>query len=326
MQASATAARTVRLPLFAAKIALSAALIAYAVGKIEVGEASRQIRSVAAIAILAAEGLLFVQSSVAAFRLRQVLGMLGVRCRFVQALDVIFIGAFFSQTFASFVGGDAMRIWRLARSNISLSLATKAIALDRTAGLAGSLGLALLTLPFLLEVVREPVMRNGLVSAIVGVITAFVLVVLMKYIPAPLRDVKPIQWVSDFADITLSVTRSTKRLASLLALSLIIQLLNVVVIYVLARGLSIGITFWHTLLLVPPVLFLSMLPVSVAGWGVREGAMIAALGLVGVRPAASVAVSLCFGLSLIAISLPGAVLWLRHRGGVSRREHGEANR
>lgn len=310
MQGSAPAARTVGYLLLAAKVALSAALIVYVFGKIDVAEARLQIRRIPPLTVLATAGLLFLQSSVAAFRLRQVLKVLGARCRFSQALDVVFIGAFFSQTLISFVGGDAMRIWRLARSNVSIGLATKGVALDRTAGLAGSLGLVLLTLPFLLEVVREPRMRGGLVVALVGCITGLVFVVSLNYVPARLRESKLIQGVCDFAELTLSVVRSAKRLASLLALSLIIQLFNVIAIYVLARGLSIRITFWHSLLLVPPVLLLSMLPVSVAGWGVREGAMVVALGLVGVSPAPSVALSLCFGLSLIVISLPGAFLWL----------------
>jgi hypothetical protein len=68
-----------------------------------------------------------------------------------------------------------------------------------------------------------------------------------------------------------------------------VQLLNVLALFALARGLSIGLTLWHSLLLIPPVLFLSMLPISVAGWGVREGAMIVALALVGVPASSSVA-------------------------------------
>jgi hypothetical protein len=130
----------------------------------------------------------------------------------------------------------------------------------------------------------------------------------------PLRRTKPFLWASDFAEVTLSVVRSASHLSSLLGLSLIIQALNVVILYALALGLSIDVTLWQCLLLTPPVLFLSMLPVSVSGWGVREGAMIVALGLVGVSSARSVALSVSFGLSLIAISLPGALLWLLRRG------------
>jgi uncharacterized membrane protein YbhN (UPF0104 family) len=70
----------------------------------------------------------------------------------------------------------------------------------------------------------------------------------------------------------------------------------------------------HFLVLVPPVLFLSMMPVSFAGWGVREGAMVAALSAVGVPAHQSLAMSIAYGLVNVVASLPGGVLWL-----VSRR-------
>jgi uncharacterized membrane protein YbhN (UPF0104 family) len=295
------------------KIVLSAALVVYAFGKIDLAEGWRQTRSISYYAVLATAALLSVQVSIAALRLRQVLRILGASCGFAQALDVVFIGAFFSQTLISFVGGDAMRVWRIVRSNVSIGLATKGVVLDRAAGLAGTLALALLTFPFLLEVVDDPAMRTGLLIALTGEIAAFVLVVSMMHLPAKLQHIRVLRRLSDFTTVTVSVVRSPKRLASLLALSLIIQLSNVMTVYVLALGFSVNVTFWHCLLLIPPVLFLSMLPVSVAGWGVREGAMIVAMGLVGVSPAQSVALSVCFGLCLMAISLPGAFLWLLNR-------------
>jgi hypothetical protein len=55
---------------------------------------------------------------------------------------------------------------------------------------------------------------------------------------------------------------------------------------------------------------MSMLPVSVAGWGVRELAMVSAFGYAGVPNADALLMSLCFGLLILTISLPGGLLWL----------------
>ena len=103
----------------------------------------------------------------------------------------------------------------------------------------------------------------------------------------------------------------------LLGLSLAIHFLNVVILYIIAQSLSIEITFLNSLLLFPPVLFMSMLPISVAGWGVREGAMVLALNMVGVPTHQSLALSICFGLCVLAISLPGGALWFLSRHGTS---------
>jgi uncharacterized membrane protein YbhN (UPF0104 family) len=327
LQSREPAARTQQWLVLVAKVAVSAALIAYASGKIDIVQASRQLRNIPGWAVAAVAGLLFVQLCVAALRLQQVLFALDARCRFLKTLDVAFIGAFFSQTLISFLGGDAMRIWRITRSNVSLGVATKGVALDRAAGLAGALVLVMLTLPFLFDVLQEPAMRRGLLVAVSGCVAGLALLLAVGHTPAALRQIKLFQWVSELAQAAVSIVRSAKRLALLLTLSMLVHLLNVVVLFVLAVGLSVDITLWHSLLLIPPVLLLSMLPISVAGWGVREGAMIVALGQIGVRSDQSVAVSVGFGLSLIAISLPGAILWLmQRRQGTDRRAGAGAGR
>ena len=66
----------------------------------------------------------------------------------------------------------------------------------------------------------------------------------------------------------------------------------------------------------PTVFLLSMLPVTVAGWGVREALLITALNLFGIAAPAAVALGLGFGICMLVIGIPGALLWLtaRRRG------------
>ena len=49
-------------------------------------------------------------------------------------------------------------------------------------------------------------------------------------------------------------------------------------------------------------------PISVAGWGVREGALVFLFGLYGIRSDAAFAVSVLYGLSLSLMSVPGLFL------------------
>ena len=62
-------------------------------------------------------------------------------------------------------------------------------------------------------------------------------------------------------------------------------------------------------LLVPPVILITVVPVSIAGWGVREGAMVVAFGFLNVPANAAFAVSVLFGLTLAVASLPGSLFW-----------------
>jgi len=64
------------------------------------------------------------------------------------------------------------------------------------------------------------------------------------------------------------------------------------------------------MVLMPPVMLVTTLPISIAGWGVREGAMVAAFAMVGVQADDALALSFLFGVTSIIFALPGGVLWL----------------
>jgi len=94
-----------------------------------------------------------------------------------------------------------------------------------------------------------------------------------------------------------------------LGLSIANQVLMVSVMFALAQGLSIDFEVSALLVLIPPVILASLLPISFAGWGIREGAMIAMLGTVDVAPENALALSVAFGFLILILSLPGALVW-----------------
>jgi len=78
----------------------------------------------------------------------------------------------------------------------------------------------------------------------------------------------------------------------------------------LARGLGLPLGFADSLALVPAIMLITFFPLSVAGWGVREGAAIVLLGTAGIATDGALAVSVLFGLGLLIAGLPGLVIWL----------------
>ena len=71
--------------------------------------------------------------------------------------------------------------------------------------------------------------------------------------------------------------------------------------------------------LVPLILFTMLIPVSISGWGLREGAAAALLPIAGVPASSGLAASVAFGLVFIAAVLPGLVVWLWPARGTTRR-------
>jgi hypothetical protein len=80
----------------------------------------------------------------------------------------------------------------------------------------------------------------------------------------------------------------------------------------LSQSQALGVPFLDFAMLMPPVMLLVALPVSAGGWGVREGAMVAALALVGVGREPALLLSIELGLLWTLVALPGGAIWL-HR-------------
>src|SRR5204863_2094326 len=93
--------------------------------------------------------------------------------------------------------------------------------------------------------------------------------------------------------------------AAIFALAVVVQILNVAVIYMCAAGMRIDLDFGAALVVIPAVMLVSMAPISFAGWGVREGAMIFGLGLLGIAATDALAVSVAFGILQLLLGLPG---------------------
>jgi hypothetical protein len=77
--------------------------------------------------------------------------------------------------------------------------------------------------------------------------------------------------------------------------------------------MSLSLSPAAAVFLFPPVLLLSMIPISLAGWGVREGAMVVVFSLAGLQAEASLSLSVLFGACMFVSGLPGGFMWLLMR-------------
>jgi len=64
---------------------------------------------------------------------------------------------------------------------------------------------------------------------------------------------------------------------------------------------------------VPPVLLVTTLPISIAGWGVREAAMVVAFGLIGVPEDGALVLGFMIGVIGVVVGVPGGILWALSR-------------
>ena len=107
--------------------------------------------------------------------------------------------------------------------------------------------------------------------------------------------------------------RSFRTVGPAVLMSMAVHLALIVAFVQIAKGLNLRFDLMQGLALLPPVFFAMLLPISVNGWGVREGASIVFLGFAGLSAEDSVIASVLFGLNGVGIGLLGGVVWLLTR-------------
>jgi uncharacterized protein (TIRG00374 family) len=76
--------------------------------------------------------------------------------------------------------------------------------------------------------------------------------------------------------------------------------------YCAGRAIGISMSLVEVVALVPAILFSMTIPITIAGWGIREASAAAIWGLANLAPADGVAVSVTYGIIVFLSALPGA--------------------
>ena len=272
-------------------------------------------------AVTAIVTLIFLASQVsiiAGLRLKLILDAVGQRCPLPTTVQVALSGFFFEQVAFGFVGGDAMRLWLLHRTDVPLRSAVEAIVIDRFFGLAGLMLLAGVGLPGLVALLTGfhwlSVVGAGLVAVAIGAVLAFLLLPrIARWLPPTV--VAEIKSLIRAARDNPGVRNNLLTAFSLAAAT---HCMNIIVFLLLGRDLGISLTLWQWFLIVPPALLISMLPISAGGWGLREASFVVGLAGFGIRPEEAILPPIIFGLGVLAVTLPGGVIWLINRKRAAR--------
>lgn len=311
-----------RLLLIAAKLAVTGVLVWYLLGEVDLRKSGQHLAGFdvgwGALALLVV-ALLFL---VAALRWHIYARALNISLGIGVAFRLYLIGQFFGQILPAGVGGDAVRVWLLARRGVAVGPSVSSVVLERLTGLLGILILIAVLLPLTFTYVDESWERLAIVLLLAIAAAGISAIVGLSFVPRLITKWRQVAMISKLADVASEARRAglmPKPALSVLALSLFMHLLAVLTVYILAQGLDMEITPLACLALVPVVLLLSTLPISVAGWGVRENVMVAALAFAGAESSEALALSILFGLALLALSLVGAVVWLIQGRADSRR-------
>lgn len=261
--------------------------------------------------LVAAAILLSVQTVLSAQRWRITAAQLGLEIPAFLALKEYYLAQVVNQSLPGGVLGDAGRAVR-SRAQAGLAVAAQAVVFERVAGQLGLLAVLLIGTGLGLLMPAALAWPDWLAQAVV-------VVVALAAVGAGIAALMPA--TGRFAQRFILAVWAPRVRVRQITLSLTTALCNVAAFACCAMALGVAMPAVAVAALVPLILFAMVLPLSVAGWGLREGAAALLFPVMGATAEAGLATSIAFGLVFLITTLPGLLVPLL----AASRPKGEIN-
>ena len=227
-----------------------------------------------------------------------------------ETLKLFYVSVFVNSYVWGGIGGDLLRAWLSYRGNISGKTAVTSVVLDRVAALVAVASLVLLTAPIFLSRVGVSLpMLVPIFLSMVGLV-GLLLAAQFERLPDGWLRFRPLRLLHDLGGSVRVVFLRPASVLPLLGVAILSQTALGIAAYTMAVSLNLNISLLDCVVLMQPVALVANLPISVGGWGVRETAMIALFGLIGLPASATLVWSIQLGLLSLVVALPGGLLWL----------------
>lgn len=216
----------------------------------------------------------------------------GIHLRFPRALKLVFTGLFVSNFLPSMVGGDVVRITGIIQESENRVAGAASVIVDRVVGVVGML----FALPFSAPLIHLLFSKGLFFGSILGSTTP--------------------KWIDPFRESirkTLTALKIWLRQPGALLLALIASWLgvisNAIAVLLLAKQMGIPVSLLDVIGATTLIYFITMVPVSINGYGLRELAILSFYTHFGATNEQATALALVTRFLYMIVSLPGA-LWV----------------
>lgn len=305
---------------FAAKLAVSGGLLWFISANFDIGTSAARLRQLDIGYLLAALGVFIALLANNTLRWRTVMRAIDAVLPLWQSFQILYVGVFFNQTLPSSVGGDAVRMILARKHGLTLQGAVNGVMLERVVNVFGLIVLVVATQPFLLARIGDNPAKFVFPALAAVAVAGIVFLMLLDRIPDRYRRWALVRGAANLAGDTKRLFLAPARAVAAVGFGILGMILLSMIVYFMALALGISVSLIDCVVLVPPVMLIASVPISIAGWGLRESAMVAAFGFIGVVEGDAFVLSLLFGLGNVIASLPGGLIWLL---GDYRREAAE---
>jgi len=313
---------------FFVKLIISLCLIAWIIGKINIDETLRILYSVKIPYLILGFIWLLLDRFLMSYRWNILLTAKNIYIPFLQIVRIYFVGTFSGNFLPSSIAPDAVRAYLASKYSSNTSDIVSSVFIDRILGLISLAVIALFSILFIF-LDRGEIQQKALWVVLATLFLVVIFIFSEKALSIiPLDKFKNFlsRWRGGgayqiFEKFYISCNgykKNIKDVLLVLFLSFIVQGLSILAIYVLAQSVNIDISLLNLFVFVPLMNILIMVPVSIGGIGVQEGAFIYYFSQIGISTQAALSVALLFRAVTVAGSLPGGVFYVAEGIGNAR--------
>jgi uncharacterized protein (TIRG00374 family) len=309
------------------RIAVSAALIAFLLLRMDVGRTADVLSSVNAAYFVLALVTFAVSLLLGSVQWRRLLAVQDISISLAKAVSFYYVGAFFNVILPSNIGGDVVRVYDVYKESGKSDEAIAATVTDRMLGLV-ALGLLAMPAGVYIASSRGTLgLRAGFGTTSILMVLTFVVLLILTFLVLMNRGLarraarllRPI-FVGGTRERARSIYESFHLyrsnlgdLIGALGIALVVQVLRVLVHYEVSLALGLEIPPIYFFLFIPVIAIFIALPISIGGLGIREGlGVILFCGAVaGLAEEQAFSMELLAGIVGVLVSLSGGVIYLR---------------
>lgn len=222
---------------------------------------------------------------------------------FKELFQLYMIGTFFNLFMPGTVGGDVVKAYYLYKEDKKKTNPLVSVFMERYMGLCALITIAFFGFLFGYDYIKESVIAKLFYLICLLFILGTFFVVFFPYEKFYHKLERAREAIKRYI-FNISIFTKTY------FLSLIVQGIGVLVVYFLGTGLAIPLEFKFYLIFIPIITVVSMVPISLSGFGIREYGFLFLFGNFGISKEKAVGLSLMWFLTMLITGFIGMFFYL----------------
>lgn len=299
------------------KIAVSFILLMFLFKKADISNAWEIMRSMNPWIFISVLFLHMFSQLVSTYRWYLFLPSAGINIPFLRLISLYYIGMFFNIFLPTAVGGDVVKSYYLYKFSGRGGNSLASVFLDRFTGFFALVTIASVSLIFGYGYVKNTYVPLFIIILAGAFFTSalvlwnegmhrWALVIIGKVGIFSINEK-----IESLYQSVMLYKNEPSVLLKAFGISFVIQALSITIFYLISRGFGMDVPMGYFYLFIPIAVSISMIPISLSGLGLREGAFVYLFTKVGATDAHAISISLAGFAVMVLFGLIGGIEYVR---------------